>query len=209
VSLHLDPGEHFLLEARSGPRHRDVTGADGSFVIEQLTVGRRELWSLDPPLRIEVDVKAGQEVDLGAVDLRLGAEQTSRSASEELGVQFFLGKAAPSDAELAAIDREPALAYRGRGEPDARLWIARVAAGSPASAAGLRAGDQVVAVGRRRIDPGRSALASMMSLSSRWRSTGRAVDWIVSRGGRELRVAVTVPGQGSSMPDQVWLNRTR
>jgi RNA polymerase sigma factor (sigma-70 family) len=172
-----------------------VTGADGGFAIQRLTAGRREVRILEPPLRLEVDLAEGQDLDVGAVNPERAPEQTTRSASEDLGLRFFLGAAPPSRAELTAIDRDPALAYRDRDEPGAQLWIASVGSGSPAEAAGLRAGDRVVAVGQRAIGSGSSASAAMMSLSLRWRSTGRRVDWVVMRGERELRLAVTVQGK--------------
>ena len=68
-----------------------------------------------------------------------------------------------------------------------------MATGSPAAKAGLRVGDSVLAVGQMQIGDDLPPSEAMISLSQRWRSKGRAVDWVVERGGRQLTLPVVVP----------------
>ena len=65
--------------------------------------------------------------------------------------------------------------------------------GSPAAKSGLRAGDSVLAVGQMQISDDLPPSEAMISLSQRWRSKGRAVDWVVERGGGQLTLPVVVP----------------
>jgi S1-C subfamily serine protease len=108
-------------------------------------------------------------------------------------LQFFVAAAPPSAATLAQVARDPLLAYRGRKDPNAALWIVGVTPNGPAARAGLRPGDRVLAVGMRKTGTGEDAAAAGMSLSTRWRSRGRAVRWTVQRAGHELAVDVLVP----------------
>lgn len=92
--------------------------------------------------------------------------------------------------ELPENYREPRSSLETDG---ASLWIATVETGSPAAKSGLRAGDSVLEVGQMQIGDDLPPSEAMISLSRRWRSKGRAVNWVVERGGRELTLPVVVP----------------
>ncbi len=149
-SLKMDRADAML--GRSGP-----TDGDGAFQVDKLIAGSGELMvvrSEDSPVpiaHVDFEARAGQTIDLGVIDRMSPQEETTSSASDDLGLRFFLGAAPPTAAQLAAIDADPPLAYRDREDARAQVWIADVRAGSPAMAAGLRRGDRVISVGMRTI----------------------------------------------------------
>jgi hypothetical protein len=175
---------------------RIATDAHGGFELRTLTAGHGSLLIMQKgdqmtAMSLEFDLLEGQTLDLGTIARKTPVyDFTTRSASEDLGLRFFAGTAPPTTAELAAIDADPMRAYRDVPD-DARLWVAEVRDG-PARLAGMRAGDRVVSVGRTKIDDGAGAADAMMSFSTRWRTKNRAIDWVVERAGRELRLPVTV-----------------
>jgi protocatechuate 3,4-dioxygenase beta subunit len=192
LTLALDRGG----KAAGGSRPR--TGADGSFAIRGLIAGRGYLTFTRSPRGFDligmaaIELAPGQDLDLGAV--RGGGLMTpsipSRDHSPDLGLRFWLGSGPPTPAELARADGAPP---RPPAPPGSRLWIAAVKEDSPAHRAGFQAGDRVVAVGQRRIGDGAAALEAMASLTQRWRSRGRSVEWVIQRHGQERRVPVLVP----------------
>ena len=183
--------------------HALVTTDDqGRFAIDQMASGPTSLMFLGArdefPFSFDLTLTPGQGLDLGtiratALGRRHPAPTTTASASADLGLQFFVAAAPPSGPTLAAVVSDPALASRGQAEPNARLWIVAVDPAGPAARAGLRVGDAIRAVGLMTIDDGSDAASAMSSLSEAWRSKGRAVEWVVQRGGRELRIPVVVP----------------
>jgi RNA polymerase sigma factor (sigma-70 family) len=173
------------------------TDATGSFTIEHVVAGHNQLsilQSSDPGqlTTIAVDLKAGEQLDLGVVDGNVRV-QTTASASADLGLQFFVSATPPTAAQRTAVATDPSVAAQGGNEPSAALWIAAVVPSSPAARAGLRAGDRVTGVGFSKVVPGKAAVEMMRSLSTSWRSRGRAVPWTVVRDGTELTIDVLVP----------------
>lgn len=174
---------------------------DGSFEVGGLAAGRgnvlvrRSADEADPVAFLEIELKPGQVLDLGTV--QRGQRQSLADApfadtSEDLGIRFFSGPARPTSAQLQRIDEsdDPRSLLQIDG---ARLWIATVVPGSPAEQAGLRVGDSVLAVGQMQIGDDLPPSEALISLSQSWRSKGRAVDWVIERGGRQLEFSVVVP----------------
>jgi RNA polymerase sigma factor (sigma-70 family) len=173
------------------------TDATGAFTIEHVIAGPNQLSIIDrnDPIQsttVEIDVKPGESLDLGTLDGGV-REHTKATASADLGLQFFVSAGPPTAAQVRALATDPAAASKGGSEADAALWIAAVTPSSPAARAGLRPGDRVTAVGLSTVERGSAAVEMMMSLSTRWRSRGRAVPWTIVRSGRELTVDVLVP----------------
>jgi RNA polymerase sigma factor (sigma-70 family) len=164
------------------------TDANGNFAINKVIAGKNEISLLNDGEFIDVDfdLQPGQRLDLGTLQPRM-MKQTTASASPDLGLQFFVSVAPPTDAQLAAVPRDPLSAYSK--DPKAALWIANVEPNSVGARAGFRRGDRITAVGLSKVDNPREM---MMSLSQPWRSRGRSVPWTVLRDGRELRVEVLV-----------------
>jgi RNA polymerase sigma factor (sigma-70 family) len=187
------------------------TDATGSFTIDRMIAGRNTIRISNAGIRqtsmVEIDLTPGQQLDLETIEGRtldpdskdVGAivralePQTTASTSVDLGLQFFVAVDPPSAARIAQVARDPLLAYRDRSDPKAALWIVAVTPDGPGARAGLRRGDRVIAVGTRKTGTGQAAADAGMSLSTRWRSRGRAVPWTVMRDGHELAVDVLVP----------------
>jgi protocatechuate 3,4-dioxygenase beta subunit len=195
ATLNMDRGE--FMVGRSRPR----TGPDGSFEVKGLIAGSgriifmRSEQGVDPVAFAEFELKPGEDLDLGTI--QRGKRQSLADApfddtSEDLGIRFYAGPTPPTAEQL----RQIAQADDPRSlldKDNAKLWIAEIVAGSPAEQAGLRRGDSVLAVGRMQIGDSLAPADAMISLSQRWRSKGRVVEWTVERGGTQVSVPVLVP----------------
>ena len=173
------------------------TDADGNFTIEHVSAGKNELSIIGAIDRMELtefhfELAPGQQLDVGVIEA--GAlHTTNASSSADLGLQFFVSVDAPTRAQLAAVAKDPAAAWRAGSDPKAGLWIAGVTANSPAARAGLRTGDRIIGVGMTKVDLGKSSVDMLKSLSTPWRSSGRPVRFTIVRAGRELTFDVLVP----------------
>ncbi|MBL4686996.1 MAG: carboxypeptidase regulatory-like domain-containing protein [Nannocystaceae bacterium] len=175
---------------------------DGTFEVHGLAAGRGRILILGPGESpdfvgsLSFRLKSGDDLDLGT--MQQGKRRSRASApfidsSEELGVRFFVGPTPPTEAQLLALDEAEAprdlLETRG-----AQLWIATMTSDGPAYRAGIRTGDSVHAVGQMQVgDEHRTPSDAMISLSERWRSTGRSVLWVVERDGERLELPLIVP----------------
>lgn len=173
---------------------------DGSFEIAGLAAGRGSILVRsddedDAITFLEFELKPGEDLDLGTI--QRGKRQSLADApymdtSADLGIRFFAGPKRPTAGQLEQIDQSDN--PRSLLETDeAQLWIAIVEEGSAAEQAGLRRGDSVLSVGQMQIGEALPPSEAMISLSQRWRSKGRSVDWVVKRSGRQLNLPVLVP----------------
>ena len=188
-----------VIAVESRSPQRVYTDTAGVFLIDQLAPGRNTIIvSRDDDIEsIDIDLAPNEQLDLG--EIRVGVipdghrPLPKRTASTELGVQFFVAAAPPTDAQLNAIARDQVLPFRGRKDPKSVLWIGSVTLDGVAARAGLRFGDRVVSVGMSQIGTGDDAAKAMMDLSGKWRTRGRPVRWLVERGGKQLSFDVVVP----------------
>ncbi|MEM6992388.1 MAG: carboxypeptidase regulatory-like domain-containing protein [Myxococcota bacterium] len=179
------------------------TDASGRFEVTDVTPGGGRISITDPARGTARDhrsgsksyeVEAGATLDVGDVAIESFADMTSQiyqDRSADLGLRFFVGDAAPTAKDLAALDADPSLMGEHIRNPDAKLWIAEVDAGGFGESAGFEVGDRVVAVGRSKIDG--NAFIQVTSLARAWRSKGRPVTWQIERDGKPLDVVVLVP----------------
>lgn len=173
------------------------TDRDGAFALDRVIAGKHALSIVSDRdtadmTEFHFELAPGQQLDAGTIEARAWYTTTA-SASADLGLQFFVAVAPPTASQLAAVKKDPREASRSGDDPKAALWIVDVQADSAAARAGLRTGDRIVGVGMAKVSGGKSSVDMMMSLSTPWRSKGRAVPWTVVRDGREMRVAVVVP----------------
>jgi hypothetical protein len=187
---------------------REPVQADGSFEVRDMLAGRWTAMiratdgSTKTFMLFEFDLDPGQELDLGTLVLgtRLPlSEAPFLDRSPDLGIRFFVGPTPPDPEALDRVDQaaDPRSVIETEG---ASLWIAQVEPDSPAEQAGLQAGDAVLAVGRTEVGMDRPPLEEMISLSRRWRSAGRPVDWTIERGGARQVLSVLVPSASSDGP---------
>lgn len=173
------------------------TDSAGNFALDRLVAGKHALSIVGDGDAVELtefhfELAPGQRLDAGTIDASTWYTTTA-SASADLGLQFFVSATPPAAAQLAAVKKDPREASRAGGDPNAGLWIVDVKPNSPGAGAGFRSGDRIVGVGMAKVSGGKSSVAMMMSLSTPWRSKGRAVPWTIVRDGREMRVDVVVP----------------
>ncbi len=149
------------------------TGADGSFTLERMAAGPAEITFVHDTdimgmTTLEVELTPGQTLDVGTI--AGGAMRQGLSgASADLGLRFDV-----LDGGLVIVDVTP---------------------GGHGARAGLRTGDRVTRVGMVDIDSEIAATTMMRSLSTAWRSRGRAVPWTVTRGGTPVTLDVVVPNE--------------
>jgi hypothetical protein len=172
-----------------------LTDAAGRFTVTGVAAGEGHVHvgTLDIFGAAPYVVAPGETRDVGVITVTSRGEREAKifqHTSADLGVRFFVGPAAPSPAQLEAIDRQPRLAC-AKGD-DARLWVASVTDGGAGASAGLLAGDRILAVGKLVVEA-RGACLTMIDLSGEWRSRGRSVVWAVERAGSRLEIPVALP----------------